>query len=114
MLVQSQGLFITPICFPLFFFFGEHLGRINIPQDTRRQLAVAIDSIVITAPALHVLYGLLERLIPTAAGGFVPAASHLLIDTFVFDPVFVTSFFCVTGMLESRPLKQDVLPALQR
>eukprot|EP00752_Nemacystus_decipiens_P015996 g14301.t1 len=83
-------------------------------KDTRRLLAVAIDSILITGPALHTLYGILERLIPTAAGGFVPAASHLLIDTLVFDPIFVTSFFCVTGMLESRSLKQDVLPALRR
>eukprot|EP00903_Cladosiphon_okamuranus_P008990 g8600.t1 len=83
-------------------------------KDTRRLLAVAIDSILITGPALHTLYGLLERLIPTAAGGFIPAASHLLIDTLVFDPMFVTSFFCVTGILESRSLKQDVLPALRR
>lgn len=75
---------------------------------------MAIDSILITGPALHALYGLLECLIPTAAGGFVPAASHLLIDTFVFDPMFVASFFCVTGILESRSLKQDVLPALRR
>ena len=75
---------------------------------------MAIDSIIITGPALHTLYGLLERLIPTAAGGFVPAASHLLIDTLVFDPMFVSSFFCVTGMLENRSLKQDVLPALRR
>ncbi|CAN0268855.1 unnamed protein product, partial [Hapterophycus canaliculatus] len=83
-------------------------------KDARRLVAVAIDSMLITGPALHCLYGLLERLMPTAAGGFAPAASHVLIDTFIFDPMFVASFFCVTGMLENRSLKQDVLPALRR
>lgn len=87
--------------------------RISVSQDTRRQIAVVIDGLI-TGPALHALYGLLERLIPTAGGGFVSAASHLLIDTLVFDPMFVASFFCITGMLESRSLKQDVLPALRR
>ncbi|CAN0033251.1 unnamed protein product [Ectocarpus sp. 12 AP-2014] len=83
-------------------------------KNTRRLTAVAIDSILITGPALHALYGLLEYLIPTAAGGFVPAALHVVIDTFVFDPMFVASFFCVTGMLESRSLRKSILPALRR
>lgn len=76
--------------------------------------AVAIDSVLITGPALHALYGLMERLVPTVGGGFLPAAAHLLVDTLVFDPIFVASFFCVTGMLQNRSLRQDVLPALRR
>ncbi|CBN75087.1 conserved unknown protein [Ectocarpus siliculosus] len=83
-------------------------------KNNRRLTAVAIDSILITGPALHALYGLLECLIPTVGGGFVPAALHVVIDTFVFDPMFVASFFCVTGMLESRPLRKSILPALRR
>lgn len=82
-------------------------------QDTRRLLAVAIDSIV-TAPVLHAMYGLMEFFFPTSGGGFLPAATHLVLDTFVLDPVFVACFFCTTGLLESRPLKTDVLPALSR
>lgn len=95
-------------------FLPPLVASLTIAQDTRRLTAVAIDSILITGPALHALYGLLERLIPTAAGGFAPAALHLVIDTFVFDPMFVASFFCVTGMLESRSLRKSILPALRR
>lgn len=83
-------------------------------QDARRIVAVAIDSMLISGPALHVLYGLMEHIIPTNSGGFMPATAHVLLDTLVFDPVFVASFFCVTGMLENRPLRGDVLPALRR
>lgn len=84
------------------------------PQDTRRLLAVGVDSVFVTGPALHTLYEFLERLVPTNTGGFLPAAFHVLVDTFVFDPIFVASFFCTTGLLESRSLKEDILPALRR
>lgn len=76
-------------------------------------LAVAIDSIV-TAPVLHAMYELMEFCIPTTGGGVLPAATHLVLDTFLLDPVFVACFFCTTGLLESRPLTTDVLPALKR
>lgn len=83
-------------------------------QDTRRLLAVVIDGAFITAPALHALYGMLEYWIPTTGGEMFPALCHLLVDTLVFDPMFVASFFCVTGMLENRALFSDVLPSLRR
>ena len=84
------------------------------PQDTRRLLAVGVDSVFVTGPALHTLYGLLEHVLPTNSGGFVPALWHLLVDTFVFDPMFVASFFCTTGILESRSFRRDIVPALRR
>lgn len=85
-----------------------------IPQDTRRLLAVGVDSVFVTGPALHTLYGLLEHVIPTNSGGFLPAVCHLVVDTFVFDPMFVASFFCTTGIMENRSLRQDIVPALRR
>lgn len=75
---------------------------------------VVVDGALITGPALHALYGLLEHWMPTSGGEMFPALCHLLVDTLVFDPMFVVSFFCVTGVLENRALVSDVLPSLQR
>lgn len=86
----------------------------SIPQDKRRVLAVAIDSMLISGPALHALYGVMEFFIPTSKGGWLPATCHILLDTFLLDPMFVASFFCVTGVLESRSFVSDVLPGLRR
>lgn len=83
-------------------------------QDKRRMLAVVVDSAVVTGPTLHAMYGALEALIPTTGGGWLPASLHLIIDIVLFDPIFVASFFCVTGVLENRPLLTDVLPGLRR
>ncbi|CAM9600541.1 unnamed protein product [Phaeothamnion confervicola] len=86
-------------------------------SDRRRSLAVMIDGVFLTGPGLHFLYGLLEATIPTSGGRLpaaLPAMLHVLFDTFVFDPMFVCSFFCMTGVLERRPLLGDVVPQLQR
>lgn len=77
-------------------------------------LAVVVDSALITGPALHALYGTLERLIPTTEGGWLAPTCHLVVDTLIFDPIFVASFFCVTGLLENRSFLTDVLPGLRR
>eukprot|EP00904_Undaria_pinnatifida_P006171 jgi/Undpi1/2684/HiC_scaffold_13.g06062.m1 len=95
------------------FEYHEQGGTGPFFKDTRRLLAVGVDSVFVTGPALHTLYEFLERLVPTNTGGFLPAAFHVLVDTFVFDPIFVASFFCTTGLLESRSLKEDILPALR-
>ncbi|KAG5188378.1 hypothetical protein JKP88DRAFT_234272 [Tribonema minus] len=73
-----------------------------------------IDGVCITGPGLHFLYGLLESHIPTTAGGALPAAAHVLLDTFLFDPVFVCSFFFTTALFEGRSLRRDVAPRLAR
>ncbi|CAM9669534.1 unnamed protein product [Discosporangium mesarthrocarpum] len=85
----------------------------QLTKDKRRLLAVACDGLFVTGPGLHALYGALERLLPTS-GGAGSAAVHVLIDTFVFDPLFVGSFFLVTGALERRSLIRDILPSMKR
>ncbi|CAM9707711.1 unnamed protein product [Choristocarpus tenellus] len=82
-------------------------------KDDKRLLAVAVDSMFFTGPGLHALYGVLERLVPTAGHGAVPAAVHVLVDTFMFDPIFVASFFCVTGFVEGRSFLRDILPNMK-
>ncbi|CAM9757238.1 unnamed protein product, partial [Sphacelaria rigidula] len=91
----------------------QRSGR-NGRFDKRRLLAVVVDGAFITGPALHILYGLLEHFMPTEGAGMFPAMYHLLLDTFLFDPAFVASFFCITGLLENRAFFGDVLPNLRR
>ncbi|KAG5191006.1 hypothetical protein JKP88DRAFT_160175, partial [Tribonema minus] len=67
-----------------------------------------------TGPGLHYLYGLLESHIPTTAGGLIPAALHVLLDTFLFDPVFVGTFFLTTALFEGKSMKREVVPQLER
>jgi hypothetical protein len=79
---------------------GAHPLRFS--YNRLRSMAVIVDGVFITGPGLHVLYNLLESHIPTTAGGILPAALHVLLDTFLFDPVFVATFFCTTAALEGK------------
>jgi hypothetical protein len=76
--------------------------RLRFSYNRLRSMAVIVDGVFITGPGLHVLYNLLESHIPTTAGGILPAALHVLLDTFLFDPVFVATFFCTTAALEGK------------
>jgi hypothetical protein len=76
--------------------------RLRFRYNKLRSTAVIVDGVFITGPGLHVLYNLLESHIPTTAGGILPAALHVLLDTFLFDPVFVATFFCTTAALEGK------------
>lgn len=90
-----------------------HAGA-GFVYDRIRSMAVMIDGVFITGPGLHFLYGLLESHIPTSAGGFIPATLHVLLDTFLFDPMFVGSFFCTTAILEGKSMRREIVPQLER
>jgi hypothetical protein len=87
-------------------------GRL-FSHSRSRALAVAVDGMFVTGPGLHMLYGALERYIPTAARPLA-ACLHIMFDTFIFDPMFVGTFFCTTALLEGKSVKQDLVPQLQR
>ena len=79
-----------------------------------RSAAVVIDGLVLTGPGLHFLYAVLEHWIPTAAGGFASIAIHVLVDEFLFDPVFVALFFVLSGILEGKALQTEIFPHVSK
>ena len=68
---------------------------------------------ILTGPGLHFLYGSLEEFVPTAEGGFVSIGVHVLMDEFVFDPIFVALFFVLTGLLEGKRFVGDIVPQVR-
>jgi len=82
--------------------------------DPKRTFAVIFDGVCVTGPGLHLAYGILEHLIPTTGGGALPALMHVCADTFMLDPLFVCSFFIMTGSFERKSLFKEILPQLKR
>ena len=78
-----------------------------------RCVAVAIEGIAITGPGLHYLYSTLENWCP-AQNGALAALTHVAVDEFIFDPMFVLGFFFLCGLLEGKKLKEDIVPQIQR
>ena len=85
--------------------------------DRRRGLAKVCDSAFISGPLLHFSYGLLESLIPVASfsGWYasLAALSHVLIDDFIVDAVFIAIMFVSTGIGEGYSRKQ-LIPQFKR
>jgi hypothetical protein len=81
--------------------------------DQRRGLAVLGDSLLISGPLLHVAYDWLERAIPVAGPyATLAAMSHVLIDNFLLDAVFVAAMFVSTGIVEG--YTKQILPQLKK
>ncbi|TFJ83962.1 hypothetical protein NSK_005057 [Nannochloropsis salina CCMP1776] len=78
-----------------------------------RCLAVTIEGVVITGPGLHYLYTALESWMP-AQRGFLAAFTHVAVDEFIFDPLFVLCFFFLCGLIEGKHLSRDIFPQVQR
>lgn len=81
--------------------------------DLLRCLAVTIEGIAITGPGLHYLYSTLERLVP-AQKGALAAITHVAVDEFIFDPLFVLGFFFLCGAIEGKDLRQEIVPQVRR
>ncbi len=78
-----------------------------------RCLAVTIEGIAITGPGLHYLYTALESWMP-AQNGVLAAFTHVAVDEFIFDPLFVLCFFFLCGLIEGKGLKDEIVPQVQR
>ena len=78
-----------------------------------RCLAVTVEGIAITGPGLHFLYSTLERLAP-AQGGALAALTHVAVDEFIFDPLFVLGFFFLCGAIEGKHLTREIVPQVRR
>jgi Mpv17 / PMP22 family len=81
--------------------------------DQRRGLAVLGDSLLISGPLLHVAYDMLESFIPVAGPhASLAALSHVLIDNFLLDAVFVAVMFVSTGIVEG--YTKQIIPQLKK
>ena len=96
--------------------------------DKRRTLAMFADGLVVTAPLLHYVYGLYERIAPTEErregddesassapfgrmGRARAVAIHILLDNFVMVYLYVALMMAVTSLLEGRIL--TIIPEMK-
>jgi hypothetical protein len=74
---------------------------------------VTVEGVAITGPGLHFLYSALERFAP-AQGGALAALTHVAVDEFIFDPMFVLGFFFLCGAIEGKHLTREIIPQVKR
>ena len=82
----------------------------KVQLDARRVLGVMFDGLLVSGPGLHVGYAILERTIPCAGRGSVRnVIMQLMVDEFVFDPLFIGAFFFSTGAIEGcHPIRETI------
>ena len=80
--------------------FAQHLqGRKSV--NWKRVATFAFLGGVMVAPALHLWYGTLDRLVPGTTFGAV--GTRLLLDQVVFAPIFIPTFMTMLMALEGQP-----------
>ncbi|CAN1337533.1 Protein sym-1 [Linum perenne] len=95
-------------------FLGDVICQLVIDKapslDFKRTSRFAFLGLVLVGPALHFWYLYLSKLvtIPGAAGAF----TRLVLDQFIFAPVFLGLFLSTLVVLEGRP--SQVVPKLQQ
>ncbi|XP_010036405.2 protein sym-1 [Eucalyptus grandis] len=95
-------------------FLGDLICQLVIDQapslDLKRNFSFTFLGLVLVGPTLHFWYLYLSRLVtvPGASG----AIMRLLLDQFVFSPLFLGVFLATLVTLEGRP--SDVVPKLQQ
>ncbi|KAI3421603.1 uncharacterized protein J3R85_012113 [Psidium guajava] len=95
-------------------FLGDLICQLVIDQapslDLKRNFLFTFLGLVMVGPTLHFWYLYLSRLVtvPGASGAFV----RLLLDQFIFSPLFIGVFLATLVTLEGRP--SDVVPKLQQ
>lgn len=77
---------------------------IEPPQAKRvqRSMAVLLDALFVTGPGQAWLYRWLEDLVPSEKWKGKGAWIQVIVDTFIFDPMFAFSFFITTALMEHR------------
>ncbi|KAF8007105.1 hypothetical protein BT93_K1186 [Corymbia citriodora subsp. variegata] len=95
-------------------FLGDLICQLVIDQapslDLKRNFLFTFLGLVLVGPTLHFWYLYLSRLVtvPGASG----AIMRLLLDQFIFSPLFIGVFLATLVTLEGRP--SDVVPKLQQ
>ncbi|KDP37841.1 hypothetical protein JCGZ_06396 [Jatropha curcas] len=95
-------------------FIGDLICQLVIDQvpslDVKRTFLFTFLGLVLVGPTLHFWYLYLSKLVtlPGASGAFL----RLLLDQFLFSPIFIGVFLSVLVTLEGRP--EQVVPKLQQ
>lgn len=84
--------------------------------DFARLLTFTLMGGLFVGPTLHIWYGLLSKSLPGL--GLISICKRIAFDQMLFTPFFISTFFCVSLILESKienvpiKLKNDLLPTL--
>ncbi|GAB4843990.1 hypothetical protein Ancab_013954 [Ancistrocladus abbreviatus] len=95
-------------------FIGDLICQVAIDQvpslDYKRTFLFTLLGLVLVGPTLHFWYLYLSKLVmvPGASG----AVLRLLLDQFIFSPIFIGVFLSTLIVLEGRP--SEVVPKLQQ
>ncbi|PIA55364.1 hypothetical protein AQUCO_00800250v1 [Aquilegia coerulea] len=95
-------------------FIGDLICQLLIDQvatlDVKRTFVFTLLGFVLVGPTLHFWYLSLSKLVttPGASGAFL----RLLLDQFLFSPMFIGFFLCSLLTLEGRP--SQIMPKLQQ
>nr|POE61112.1 pxmp2/4 family protein 4 [Quercus suber] len=93
------------------FTFTDELVIDQVPSlDQKRTFLFTLLGLVLVGPTLHFWYLYLSKLVPLpgASGAFL----RLLLDQFLFSPIFIGVFLATLVTLEGRP--SQAIPKLQQ
>lgn len=95
-------------------FIGDLICQLLIDQvstlDVKRTLLFTFLGFALVGPTLHFWYLSLSKLVSTP--GASGAVLRLLLDQFLFSPIFIGFFLCTLLTLEGRP--SQIVPKLQQ
>ncbi|XP_043717308.1 protein sym-1 [Telopea speciosissima] len=112
--LEKYPVFTKAVTSALLTFVGDLICQLWIDQvstlDLKRTFLFTLLGFVLVGPTLHFWYLYLSKLVtvPGASGALL----RLLLDQFLFSPIFIGVFLSVLVTLEGRP--SEVVPKLQQ
>lgn len=114
MLLEKYPVTTKAVTSALLTFFGDLFCQLVIDKspklDVKRLSMFTLLGLVLVGPTLHFWYLSLSKLI--SGSGAYSAGLRLLLDQFLFSPLFIGVFFASLLTLEGRP--SEILPKLQQ
>ncbi|XP_021297484.1 LOW QUALITY PROTEIN: PXMP2/4 family protein 3 [Herrania umbratica] len=113
-LLAKYPVFTKAVTSALLTFIGDLICQLAIDHvpslDVKRTFLFTLLGLVLVGPTLHFWYLCLSNLVklPGASGAFL----RLLLDQFLFSPIFIGVFLSTLVTLEGRP--SQVVPKLQQ
>ncbi|XAR69513.1 hypothetical protein NMG60_11001130 [Bertholletia excelsa] len=113
-LLEKYPMLTKAVTSALLTFIGDLICQVVIDQvpslDKKRIFLFSLLGLVLVGPTLHFWYLYLSKLVtlPGASGAFL----RLLLDQFLFSPIFIGVFLSTLVTLEGRP--SEVVPKLKQ
>eukprot|EP00252_Welwitschia_mirabilis_P017092 TRINITY_DN37983_c0_g1_i1.p1 TRINITY_DN37983_c0_g1~~TRINITY_DN37983_c0_g1_i1.p1 ORF type:complete len:300 (+),score=40.47 TRINITY_DN37983_c0_g1_i1:151-1050(+) len=113
-LLQKYPVRTKALTSALLNFLGDLFCQLFVEEsskiDMKRISMFTFLGMVLVGPTLHFWYLSLSKLV--MGSGALKAGCRLLLDQFMFSPIFIGVFFCSLLTLEGRP--SDILPKLRQ